>query len=194
MYGAHLVSFASEAPKPCFSIIDPIFDGATLACCSLHPRTSFWRSRSARTVDACTLPAVFKPVTAAAFWFWSLAILPDNWSSPCRTICSLLSTPSSSLLVREAAGDYRPAEDDEMLAAVQRVLASRVRGAKVMTSSAVVNDFLRARLGPCPMRPLCLGADAPYVRGTSASVAPSALGSRLTDHWPPSSCCGASRS
>lgn len=33
-----------------------------------------------------------------------------------------------------------------------------------------------------------------YARGASASTAPSALGSRLTDQWPPCSCRGASRS
>lgn len=63
---------------------------------------------------------------------------------------SFASASSSSLLVRDVAGTYRPAAVDEVLAAVQRVLASRVRGANVLTSPAVVKDFLRARLGALP--------------------------------------------
>ncbi len=47
---------------------------------------------------------------------------------------------SSSLLVRDVAGEYRPAEADEVLAAAQRVLASRVRGTNVLS---------RAILGTC---------------------------------------------
>lgn len=63
---------------------------------------------------------------------------------------SFTSVTSSSLLVRDVAGEYRPAEANEVLAAAQRVLASRVRGATVLTSPAVVKDFLRARLGALP--------------------------------------------
>lgn len=57
---------------------------------------------------------------------------------------------ASSLLVRDVGGAYRPAEADEVLHAAQRVLASRVRGAEVLTSPAVVKDFLRARMGRLP--------------------------------------------
>lgn len=39
--------------------------------------------------------------------------------------------------------------------------------------------------GAFGLLPLCV--DAPYGRGTSASAVPSALGSRLTDQWPPCS-------
>ena len=58
-----------------------------------------------------------------------------------------VSSITSSLLVRDVAGEYRPAEAGEVLAAAQRVLAARVRGTNVLTSPAVVKDFLRARLG-----------------------------------------------
>jgi len=57
---------------------------------------------------------------------------------------------ASSLLVRDVAGEYRPADADEVLQAAQRVLAGRVRGTDVLTSPAVVKDFLRARLGNLP--------------------------------------------
>jgi DNA repair protein RadC len=63
---------------------------------------------------------------------------------------SLVSASSSSLLVRDGAGAYRPAGDEEVLAAAQRVLASRVRGGCVLDSPAVVKDFLRVRLGDLP--------------------------------------------
>ena len=57
---------------------------------------------------------------------------------------------SSSLLVRDVAGEYRPADAHEVLLAAQRVLAGRVRGTNVLSSPAVVRDFLRARLGALP--------------------------------------------
>lgn len=61
-----------------------------------------------------------------------------------------VSSAASSLLVRDVAGECRPAEADEVLQAAQRVLAGRVRGTDVLTSPAVVKDFLRARLGNLP--------------------------------------------
>ena len=61
-----------------------------------------------------------------------------------------VSSSASSLLVRDVAGEYRPADADEVLQAAQRVLAGRVRGTDVLTSPAVVKDFLRARLGNLP--------------------------------------------
>ncbi|WP_198970474.1 RadC family protein [Xylophilus sp. ASV27] len=61
-----------------------------------------------------------------------------------------VSAVSSSLLVRDMAGEYRPADADEVLQAAQRVLAGRVRGTDVLSSPAVVKDFLRARLGALP--------------------------------------------
>jgi len=63
---------------------------------------------------------------------------------------SLAAVPSSSLMVRDATGAYRPAGADEVLAAAQCVLAGRVRGTCVLDSPAVVRDFLRARLATLP--------------------------------------------
>jgi DNA repair protein RadC len=57
---------------------------------------------------------------------------------------------ASSLLVRDVAGQYRPAQADEVLLAAQQLLATQVRGSDVMSSPAVVKDFLRARLGSLP--------------------------------------------
>ena len=61
-----------------------------------------------------------------------------------------ISSAAASLLVRDVTGEYRPADADEVLQAAQRVLAGRVRGTDVLTSPAVVKDFLRARLGNLP--------------------------------------------
>ncbi|MDO8906536.1 JAB domain-containing protein [Hydrogenophaga sp.] len=61
-----------------------------------------------------------------------------------------LSVAASALLVRDVAGQYRPAEADEVLMAAQQLLAAQVRGSDVMSSPAVVKDFLRARLGNLP--------------------------------------------
>lgn len=61
-----------------------------------------------------------------------------------------VSSAASSLLVRDVAGEYRPADADEVLQAAQRVLAGRVRSSDVLTSPTVVKDFLRARLGNLP--------------------------------------------
>lgn len=61
-----------------------------------------------------------------------------------------VASAASSLLVRDVTGAYRPADADEVLLAAQSVLAGRVRGADMLTSPAVVKDFLRARLGNLP--------------------------------------------
>ncbi|MEO8186414.1 MAG: DNA repair protein RadC [Burkholderiaceae bacterium] len=61
-----------------------------------------------------------------------------------------LSVAASALLVRDVAGQYRPAEADEVLLAAQRLLAAQVRGSDVMSSPAMVKDFLQARLGNLP--------------------------------------------
>ncbi|HEY9100141.1 MAG TPA: DNA repair protein RadC [Thiobacillus sp.] len=53
----------------------------------------------------------------------------------------------SSLLVRDVAGDYRPANADEVLQAARRVLARQMRGCEALTSPQVVRDFLRVKLG-----------------------------------------------
>ena len=60
------------------------------------------------------------------------------------------SDAASALLVRDVAGQYRPAEAGEVLLAAQQLLASQVRGSDVMSSPAAVKDFLRARLGNLP--------------------------------------------
>jgi len=60
---------------------------------------------------------------------------------------TFLSIESTVLLVQEVAGTYRPANSAEVLSAAQRVLLGQVRNADVLTSPAVVRDFLRMRLG-----------------------------------------------
>ncbi len=62
-----------------------------------------------------------------------------------------MSHPSSSsfdpsLLVREAAGDYRLANADEVLQAARHVLGAQIRGCDVLNSPQVVRDFLRVKL------------------------------------------------
>ena len=53
----------------------------------------------------------------------------------------------SSLLVRDVAGDYRPANADEVLQAARHVLAEQMRDCEALTSPQVVRDFLRVKLG-----------------------------------------------
>ncbi len=59
----------------------------------------------------------------------------------------LFSFDSSVLLVRDVAGDYRPADADEVLQAAQRLLRQQLRGREVLSSPQVVRDFLRVKLG-----------------------------------------------
>jgi DNA repair protein RadC len=59
----------------------------------------------------------------------------------------LFSFDSSVLLVRDVAGDYRPADADEVLQAAQRLLGQQLRGLEVLSSPQVVRDFLRVKLG-----------------------------------------------
>jgi DNA repair protein RadC len=96
-----------------------------------------------RCAAACRLPVSGNPARSLEF-----AMSHDLFSS----LESFAAVPSasSSLLVRDVAGEYRPAEVDEVLQAAQRVLAGRVRGSDILTSPAVVKDFLRARLGNLP--------------------------------------------
>ncbi|VTU31693.1 DNA repair protein RadC [Variovorax sp. SRS16] len=68
----------------------------------------------------------------------------DQFSS----LASFESSACVSLLVRDVAGEYRPAEANEVLQAAQRLLAGRVRGSDILTSPAAVRDFLRLRHGP----------------------------------------------
>lgn len=54
---------------------------------------------------------------------------------------------SAILLVRDVAGDYRPAAPEEVLSAAEQMLRRRIHQADVMSSPAAVRDFLRLRLG-----------------------------------------------
>jgi DNA repair protein RadC len=63
------------------------------------------------------------------------------------SFASFDSSNSSVLLVRDVAGDYRPADAGEVLQAAQQVLLSRVRGSDVLASPQAVRDFLRVKLG-----------------------------------------------
>lgn len=59
----------------------------------------------------------------------------------------LFSFDSSVLLVRDIAGDYRPADAGEVLQAAQRLLGRQLQGREVLSSPQVVRDFLRVKLG-----------------------------------------------
>jgi DNA repair protein RadC len=59
----------------------------------------------------------------------------------------LFSFDSSVLLVRDVAGDYRPADAGEVLQAAQRLLGQQLQGREVLSSPQVVRDFLRVKLG-----------------------------------------------
>ena len=60
---------------------------------------------------------------------------------------SFTSSIDSSLLVRDVAGSYRPAEPAEVLQAALRVLEGRLRGTEMLSSPQAVRDFLRIKLG-----------------------------------------------
>ena len=60
---------------------------------------------------------------------------------------SFTSSIDSSLLVRDVAGSYRPAEPAEVLQAALRVLAGQLRGTVMLSSPQAVRDFLRIKLG-----------------------------------------------
>ena len=60
---------------------------------------------------------------------------------------SFTSSIDSSLLVRDVAGSYRPAEPAEVLQAALRVLAGQLRGTEMLSSPQAVSDFLRIKLG-----------------------------------------------
>jgi DNA repair protein RadC len=54
---------------------------------------------------------------------------------------------STSLLIRDAQGEYRAATSDEVLTAARRVLSHRVRRGTALTSPQTVRDQLRLNLG-----------------------------------------------
>lgn len=60
---------------------------------------------------------------------------------------SFTSSIDSSLLVRDVAGSYRPAEPAEVLQAALRVLEGQLRGTEMLSSPQAVRDFLRIKLG-----------------------------------------------
>jgi DNA repair protein RadC len=66
------------------------------------------------------------------------------------SLSSLESSAAVSLMVRDVAGSYRPADADEVLMAAQQLLARQVRGGAALSSPSAVRDFLRARLGALP--------------------------------------------
>jgi DNA repair protein RadC len=74
------------------------------------------------------------------------AIPPDQdrstiMSQPSRSI------DSSTLLVRDAHGEYRLATSEEVLHAARRAVSHRVRRGAALSSPQVVRDFLRIKLG-----------------------------------------------
>jgi len=54
---------------------------------------------------------------------------------------------ASSLLVRDAQGEYRSATSDEVLTAARQVLSHRVRRGSSLSSPNAVRDHLRLKLG-----------------------------------------------
>lgn len=63
------------------------------------------------------------------------------------SLSALDTSNTHTLLVREIAGSYRPAQDSEVLQAAQALLAAQLRVADVLGEPAIVRNFLRARLG-----------------------------------------------
>jgi DNA repair protein RadC len=57
------------------------------------------------------------------------------------------SIETSSLLVRDAQGEYRSATGDEVLTAARQVLSRRVRRGSTLSSPTAVRDYLRVKLG-----------------------------------------------
>jgi len=53
---------------------------------------------------------------------------------------------ASVLMVRDIAGDYRPADAAEVLQAAQHVLKQQLRGLPIMDSPKVVRDYLKMKL------------------------------------------------
>ena len=87
-----------------------------------------------------------RPLTAA---LRRVPPVPGNSArfKPETTMSQLSHSLDSSLLVRDVAGDYRPANAGEVLQAAQRVLAGQMRGCQILSSPQAVHDFLRVNLG-----------------------------------------------
>jgi DNA repair protein RadC len=60
---------------------------------------------------------------------------------------STRSAESLPLLDRDAQGDYRLATGDKILTAVRQAFGRRVRRGTTLSSSDIVRDYLRAKLG-----------------------------------------------
>ena len=59
----------------------------------------------------------------------------------------LFSFDPSVLLVRDTAGDYRPAQADEVLRAAQRILRQQLGERVLFDSPQAVREFLKVKLG-----------------------------------------------
>ena len=59
----------------------------------------------------------------------------------------LFSFDPSVLLVRDTAGDYRPAQADEVLQAAQRILRQQLGERVLFDSPQAVREFLKVKLG-----------------------------------------------
>lgn len=64
-----------------------------------------------------------------------------------NTFHTAISFVSSSLLVRDVAGDYRPARADEVLLEAQQLLSTQLQRHQPLTSPQLVRDFLCIKLG-----------------------------------------------
>ena len=60
---------------------------------------------------------------------------------------SIRSIEASSLLVRDAQGEYRSATSDEVVHAARQVLSRRVRRGSALSSPQAVREFLQIKLG-----------------------------------------------
>lgn len=119
---------------------------------------------------------------------------------PREVVKDALALNSSALLLVHChpSGCAEPSRADEQLTQTLKQAAALldVRGLDHRSSRAarscrwLSEAFCDA--GPSGLLSIC--RCEPYARGASASAAPSGLGSRLTDQWPPCSCRGASRS
>jgi DNA repair protein RadC len=67
-----------------------------------------------------------------------------------------VSSPSSSLLVCDAEGLYRPASADEVLRQARVVLSRRVRRGALFDSPSVVKDYLLMHLAPLEHEVFCV--------------------------------------
>jgi len=69
---------------------------------------------------------------------------------------NVLSDAVSALLVREADGQYRAANPEEVLQQARRVLSCRVRRGAVLSSPSVVRDYLSLQIGELEHEVFCV--------------------------------------